>query len=379
MMKQILPLIFTLLASSLMAQITLQSSDYFPTVGDTLRTATDNAPVGIEITAAGGNQKWNFSSLQAGFTLERVVQDAAEGDAAASYPAANILFEQVEGGEGYYISNETSFSIVGFAGMDPLGQGFMVNAPFTPAYVERWAPLSFLTLNTNDAALTVAVAADDIPGNIFDGLPISPDSVRVRVVTERTDLVDAWGTLVIPGGTYDVLREKRTEYREVRLDAKVGFLPWTDITDIALEFLPIDELGADTLVTYNFWSDDAKEAVAVINADPSGTEVQSVTFKSDDVISSVQNVTTTKPKVYIYPNPAIVHARFEFANLPADQYKLELFDLTGRSIYSKQLSIDQYHLETLNVTRFRKGVYLAILTNRGGERIAVRRLIVTTP
>lgn len=362
-----------------MAQITLQSSDYFPTVGDTLRTATDNAPVGIDITAPGGDQQWNFASLQAGFSLERIVQDAADGNAADSYPAANILFEQVEGGEGYYVSNETSFSLVGFVGADPLGQGFEVNAPFVPSYVERWAPLNFFDQNNNDAALTIALAADDIPGNIFDQLPITPDSIRVRVTTDRNDLVDAWGSLTIPDGTYEVLREKRTEYREVRLDAKIGILPWTDITDLALEFLPIDELGADTLVTYSYWSNDAKEAIAVINADPSGTVVESVTFKSGDVINSVQAVNEQKPQVYIYPNPAIVHTRLEFANMPAAQYQLEIFDIAGRSLYSKALYINEYHLETLDVTRFRKGVYLCVLRGENGKKITVKRLLVSTP
>ncbi len=378
-MKQILPLILLLSTLILGAQITLQSSDYFPVVGDTLRTATDTDPVGIDITAPGGGQKWNFASLQAGFSLERIVENASVGDASGSFPAANILFEQVDGGEGYYQSDANTFSVVGFAGMDPLGQGFEVVAPFNPPYVERWAPLAFFDQNTNEAALTVSLAADDIPGNIFDGLPISPDSIRVRVATERIDLVDGWGSLVIPGGSYDVLREKRTEYRDVRLDAKLGVLPWTDITDIALEFLPIDELGTDTLVTYTFWSDTAKEAIAVINADPTGTLVETVTFKSDEVISSVQNVSEREPEVYIYPNPAIVQTRIEFTNLPADQYELEIFDVAGRSVYDKSIYINEYHLETLNVIGFRKGVYLCVLRNRAGKKFAVRRLLVTTP
>lgn len=379
MMKQILPLILLLSTLSLSAQISLESSDYFPALGDTLRTATDTAPVGIEITASGGGQKWNFASLQAGFSLERVVEDASTGDSAESFPVANQLFEQVDGGEGYYLATESTYSIVGFAGMDPLGQGIEVVSPFNPPYVERWAPLNFFDLNDHESALTVAFAADDIPGNIFEDLPISPDSIRVRVATERTDLVDAWGTLVIPGGSYDVLREKRTECRDIRLDAKIGVFPWTDITDIALEFLPIDQLGADTLVTYSFWSDTAKEAIAVINSDPTGTIVETVTYKSDEVVSSVQNVSEREPEVYIYPNPAIVQARFEFTNLPADQYELEIFDVAGRSVYSKSMFMNEYHLETLNVTRFRKGVYLCVLRNQAGKKFAVRRLLVTTP
>lgn len=381
-MKQSLLILSTFLLSLplfLNGQITLESSDYFPAVGDTLRTATDNAPVGISITASGGDQTWNFTSLQSGFTNERVIRDPSEGTASASYPSANILLEQAGGGEGYYVSNANSFSIVGFAGTDPLGQGFEVNAPFNPAYAERWAPLAFFDLRNHESALTISVAADDIPGNIFDGLPISPDSIRVRIATTRTDLVDAWGTLSIPGGDYDVLREKRTEYRDVRLDAKVGPFPWADITDIALEALPIDALGTDTLVTYSFWGEGEKEAIAVISADPTGMEVQSVTYKANDIVNSTTTIATTKPQLSIYPNPAIVNARFEYNNFPTGNYTLDIYNLTGRSIWRENYYISGYHLETVNVTRLKKGIYLCVLSDQQGKRVSVKRLVVTTP
>ena len=73
--------------------------------------------------------------------------------------------------------------------------------------------------------------------------------------------MDAWGTMSIPGGTYDVLREKRTLDQDVRLDAKVGFLGWQDITDIVLGLTDIgaDVLGNNQVVRYYFWNDVAKE------------------------------------------------------------------------------------------------------------------------
>jgi hypothetical protein len=381
-MKQFLHLTFYLLLSLpllLNGQITLQSGDYFPAVGDTLRTVTDNTPTGVSITAPGGNQSWDFTSLQNSFSQERAVSDPAGGTSAGSYPSANILLDQAAGGEGYYLSNSTKFAILGYAGTDPLGQGLEVNAPFLPEYVERWAPLNFFDLRNHASALTIAIAADDIPGNIFEGLPITPDSIRVRVATTRTDLVDAWGTLSIPGGEYDVLREKRTEYRDVRLDAKIGPFPWADITDLALDALPIDALGTDTIVTYSFWSGDAKEAIAVINADPSGAQVESVTFKDNGVISSNNTIVVAPPSFSIYPNPAIVHTRFEFNNIPAGNYTMDVYNLLGRSVWRDNYRMNGYQIENFNVTRLKKGIYLCVLSNDKGERISVKRLLVSTP
>lgn len=381
-MKQFLLLTFSLLLSVpllLNGQITLESSDYFPAIGDTLRTVTDNAPSGISITAPGGDQNWNFTNLQNSFSQERAVGDPASGTSSGNYPAANILLEQAAGGEGYYLSNSTQFAILGYAGTDPLGQGFEVNAPFIPEYVERWAPLNFFDLRNHESALTIAIAADDIPGNIFDGLPITPDSIRVRVATTRTDLVDAWGTLSIPGGEYDVLREKRTEYRDVRLDAKIGPFPWADITDLALGSLPIDALGTDTIVTYSFWSGDAKEAIAVIDADPTGTQVERVTFKDNGVVSSNNTIAVVQPSFSIYPNPAIVYTSFEFNDIPTGNYTMDVYNLAGRSVWRDNYRISGYQIERFNVTRLRKGIYLCVLSNDKGERISVKRLFVSTP
>jgi hypothetical protein len=381
-MKQFLLFTFSLLLSlpfGLNGQVTLASTDYFPVIGDTLRTATDTNPLGVSITAPGGDQVWNFTSLQSGFSLERVIRDPAEGTAGSSYPSANILLEQAQGGEGYYFSSSTSFALMGYAGNDPLGQGFQVNAPFTPEYVERWAPLAFFDLHNHESALTIAIAADDIPGNIFDNLPITPDSIRVRVATTRTDLVDAWGTLNIPGGEYEVLRERRTENRDVRLDAKIGPLPWFDITDIALEALPIDALGSDTLVTYSFWSADAKEAIAVIEADPTGMIVERVTYKDNGVVSSTRPLIADKPQLAIYPNPAIVQTRLEFSNFPTGNYSMAIYNLAGSLMLQDEYAISGHQLETLDVTRLKKGMYLCVLRDQQGKRVSVRRLVVTTP
>lgn len=380
-MKQILLITigFVLLLGNLNAQLVLQASDYFPVAGDSLKTATDNAPIGIEMTAPGGNQTWNFSSLQSGFGQVRLVLDPSEGTTPESYPTANVLLEQIGGGEGYYESDENAFSVIGFAGEDPIGQGFQVNAPFDPPYVERWAPLAFFDLRNNNAALRVAVAADDIPGNLFEGLPITPDSIRVNVNTNRTDLVDGWGTLMIPGGTYDVLREKRTEYRSVTLETKIGSFPWTDITGLALSLLMIDELGEDTLITYSFWSDTAKEPIAIVSMNNDETAVTSVEYKDNDVVSSNNTLINDEPTVYVYPNPAMVDARFEYTNMPAGRYTLSLYNLAGKAVWSKDYQINDYLLEKVNVTHLPKGIYLYVLRDEQGRQLTAKRLIVTKP
>lgn len=373
-----LTVLLTLAAAHLFGQISLSNS-YFPEPGDTLKTATDLTPSGITITPAGGDQVWDFTDLQPQATLERTVLAAAAGQGSAGFPSADVLVEQFNGAEGYYHSTDNAFSIIGYFGQDPLGQGIEISAPFAPAYTERWAPLDFLDLNLHESALLFAVAADDIPGNIFDSLEISPDSVRIRVATNRTDLVDAWGNLSIPGGTYDVLREKRIEYRDVRLDAKIGGLPWFDVTDIAIAALPIEELGRDTVTTYHFWSPDAKEPIAVITADASGENVESVSFKNNQIISNATVAGPAKPSVNVFPNPAINWVQFDFANLPRGTYRVELYNLLGVSIWSKSYPLAGSHSERIQLNGFRPGLYIYAVTGPDGHRLLTRRLLVGRP
>lgn len=379
-MKTILPLLFfvTFIFSTSSAQITLSGDDYFPVVGDTLVTATATAATGVMITAPGGDQSWDFSALESAFMSTRIIQPVSDAPNPDAFPGANAYIAQQVAGNGFYRSNSESFSIIGFEGEDPLGQGIEVETPFTPPYVERWGSLEFFDINSLNSALTITVATDDIPGNIFDDLPVSPDSIRVRVVIDRTDLVDGWGAMTIPGGTYDVLREKRTEIRDIRLDAKVSILPWVDVTDIAIDALPIDALGIDTTVTYQFWSNEAKEPIVTINTNVNEDAITSVEYKYNDVVNPVFNLPKS-PEVSVFPNPAINQAKIQFFDMEEGNYQLDIFNLTGRSVMTEKYHITGNTTKILQLSHLSKGMYIYLLSDETGKRIATRRLIVAKP
>ena len=155
---------------------------------------------------------------------------------------------------------------------------------------------------------------------------------------QRTDVVDAWGEMTIPGGIYDVLREKRTQISEVRLDAKVPFFGWQDITDIVVASVEeIDELGADTTVTYHFFNNVSKEPIAIVTTRGVEEEVVTVEFKSSNVTTNVQKSNTQKPNIYAYPNPAIVSIRFEFTHMPPRQLRPGHLQHTGPGSLKKEI------------------------------------------
>lgn len=386
-MKQSLLLTFmwACCCGSLIGQISI-SNDYFPEAGDTIYTAIDNLPAGIDVGSPGANQTWNFNTLQAPFSRRTIYQASSSGNYFNEYPSSELLAELVENAESYYNVTSSRFELQGFGGSDPLGLGIEALPKYDPPLVERWATLNYEDEHSSEANISYAFSADDLPDQITDPLPITPDSFRVRLSLSREDVVDAWGTMTIPGGTYNVLREKRITQQNVRLDAKVGFFGWQDITDIVLEAVDIDEilgmdnsLGESTTIAYHFYSDEAKEAIAIVRMNPEGNSPAQVQFKGNDIISNVQNINALKPGVYAFPNPAIVNVRFEFSNLRPGNYTLRIYNILGVEVWKKKYNVNGFRTEEVDISSLRKGTYLYSLSNERRKTLATKRLIIIRP
>jgi hypothetical protein len=363
-MNRIISLIFFVaLAGSLSAQITVTNAA-FPAAGDTLRVAFDTTSAGIVITPPGGGQTWNFSALTAAFTRTSVVKPASAGENAAAFPSATLVLEG-QNGDSYYRVTPSVYELIGFDGNDPAGLGVPVITAFNPPIQERRSPLNFFDINTANGALLVPFAANQLPQAILNLLPIVPDSIRIRLNSNRTDLVDGWGTLTIPGGTYDVLRERRTQYSDTRVEVKIGVFPWTDVT--ALIPLPDVGLGRDTTLTYNFFSNTAKEPIAIVTADHVTGQVLSVEYKFNGIISSSNELPEANKSVIAYPNPTGDRLFLELKDLSWGEYEFSMFDVAGRSVLRRQVQFHAGAPTEIDVQSIRSGAYFFIITDRGGQ------------
>ena len=374
MKKLLILFVFCGIAGWLGAQITLTNAS-FPAAGDTLKTATDLNPDGVEITPPGGPTNWDFTGLNPSFKSETIYRPASEGNATASFPAATLFAASAGGqGETYYAVSATSFDNLGFSGTSPTG-GLPIQTDFhfSPPVPERRAPLHFIDNHLAESSLNIAFAIADLPGGVLDSFPISglADSIRIRGTASRYDLVDAYGTLSIPGGTYDVLREKRTEYRETRLDIHT-FIGWVDITDQAGA---IAGLGQDTVVTYNFFSDTEKEPIAVVTTDNSGLSVMQVEFKDNGVVSDAKDMAKAIPFITVSPNPVISEVKFEMENFAPGRYLLQLFDASGAEVLTKKMSAKGSNTEQLDLSPYSSGPYFYRVLNAQGAVLKSGKLL----
>ncbi|TAE62093.1 MAG: T9SS C-terminal target domain-containing protein [Bacteroidetes bacterium] len=356
-MKSLLPILLLLcIPAGLSAQITLASVT-FPTAGDTLRLATDNAPTGIlALTPPGGNQTWDFSSLQASSTQSIVYQSAASGQYAASFPGAEIFSASVPGTEAYYNVTANKWEQLGYGGPDPYGIGVSAVFSYSPPLVEGRSPVNFFDINQQSVGILKGFAASEFAPAFLASLPFTPDSLRYRIAISRIDVVDAWGSVITPAGTYPVLRGKRTLYRNSRIDAKVPPLGWLDVTDVVF-LAGVSALGVDTTVSYHFYSNTEKEPIAVVTLDHTQSFATQVVFKAPPAGVNGIDDRTLKPLLTLSPNPASGELFARFEGLRPGTYQLSLLDALGREVFAKPMQAGSVHTELLDVSRLPAGLY----------------------
>lgn len=354
-----------------LAQITITSAT-FPVAGDTLKMAIDNSPAAgvITITPPGGNQNWNFNGLQVDATRNIVYRPASQGS--VQVPGAELFAVTSPNWEEYYNVTSNRFKLQADYGIhfDVIGNSLF---NYNPPMAERRAPVNFFDINQISSGVLEPFPPGAFPPTLIAALPVSPDSLRYRsgssgLGINRLDVVDAWGSLSIPGGTYNVLREKRTLLRETRLQGKVPPLGWIDITQEARQ-AGFHGLGDDTLITYNFWNNLVKEPIAVVNMDSDGLVVQSVTYKNNNITSVPEQTPLEFALSQNYPNPFNPSTRIEYA-LPVDaRVTLEVYDVLGRRVAELVSGYVPagYHYAGFNATNLASGVYFYRLNARGGE------------
>lgn len=361
------------------AQITVTSAT-FPVAGDTLMFAFDNDPSGNldPATPPGGNQLWDFSALQFSQTNETVYRPASAGMNFMSYPGAELVVIG-QAGETYFNVTNDKFEVLGYAGSDPTGFGLSVLAKFGPPISERKSPLQFFDITQQTTDLSLPFSTENLPDSLFQGAPFIPDSIRIRLNTQRLDVVDGWGNCQIPGGSYPVLRQKRTEYTTTNLDVYLGgFIGWVDISQLGGGGFS-DFLGTDTTVSYRFISGTEKEEIAVATMNNDLSTLASVRFKNNSTTPAPEPKAPGSANIQAHPNPAIEFVNFNCYNLPPDLYTLKIFNIVGKVVWKNNYSLSGTRAVRVGLDDFAKGTYLYSLSDSKGNIIGTKRLVVLKP
>ena len=321
-------------------------------VGGTYRISLADTS-GIEVGDSGANVTWDFSNLQRtevdSFETPLIFTRISLGDAifSDSFPEATFAevfeFETPEGsfrGENFYIANGNEFT--------SLGQGNSIEIPglLTETTISRFDdpatflvfPFSFNSTFTDKSSLTVETE--------FLGFNSS-----FTTNSEDTILVDAFGTLILPSGTFnDVLR--------VVIRSRM--------TDISEGDLGTDTTGSSS-TSYVWIKDDLPSVLLGIDIVEEGDSTfTTVTFR-EEIITSIQADLSEEVNLQLFPNPTANLLGIQY-NLPnTEEVKLEIFDMQGRQLKSlfNDRQIAGFHESTFAIGDLAAGVYMLRISLSG--------------
>lgn len=359
---------------SLSAQITVQNTT-FPAVGDTLRYAVDSAPQGIDMGAAGGPQTWDFTGLVEGSLTEIIYADATLGAGYSDFPQSNV-YTAGQLRDHYYRTTANVFEELGYVGADQLNFGLSIASPYLPALPLRRAPMNFIDINTFDTDQTWAAPIGDFADSILPQIALL-DSIRFRIHTNRLDVVDGFGTCIIPGGEFEVLREKRKTETETSIDVHT-FLGWTSLSDLlgGVGGGLFAAIGKDTTLEYHFFSNTGKEEIAIASVDPTSLEVLNVQYKSLPLSTGIAEIARSKPEINTFPNPSAGSFTISCDQFVPGKYQLLLYRLNGALLKSDQFETIGSLNVTIDLPALAAGVYYYQVVNEMGEQVAKVPIVI---
>ncbi len=366
-MKKYLLFFTTVFTASLSAQITIGSSD-MPNSGDSVLISVTSSFDTDYLDSTGANYTWDYT------TLAPIFQRYEKFDSPLTFPLPfNLLFNPINTSYGNENNILTTLPIPGLtldmaydflkessSKFRQVGAGYTINGiplPFVYSsddIIYRF-PMNYLNTDTSDYEF---------------GLPI-PGIGYYGQTGHRENIVDGWGTLMTPFGTFNTLRVKSTI--------------------AAIDTVAIDTLGIGTSTAqplrYEFkWLANGMQ-IPVLKIDASdilGAIVITNVEYIDTVIAGVPqlgvaDVSNNNFNSVVYPNPVVDNTILQYTLSEKSQVNISLTDIVGKTIsiladesqnagtFQKQINISDLNLSD--------GVYFVILQTNSGK--AVHRIVVS--
>jgi hypothetical protein len=343
----ITPVLFLLTMVNVMGQITLEFTDYHKFDNKYYRGFMLEDLNSVEISAAGAAQFWDYFLLsdQSNDTLSILKVD--QTPYAEYFPQAEIAltsnFEKY-----YYESLEPEgVKILGLSIINPIDTSVTI-IPYEFEGIALPFPLNYEDSYSFNYAFNQYVSPQDgiIPG--------SDDSTWIRSRVNIDIEVDAYGTLTVPAGTFDVLRLKQISEK----------------TDSVFIFNELQEweyfnIYNESSNTYLFYTKNIGASLLTITEREN--QVTSLSFLKGFIIDQILNPEQRISKVY--PVPA--QERLSLEVLSAGPYRI--YSMDNKLMDSGTLVNGQ---NTLDLSKFRNGVYFLQSSSYAGRSNQNVRFIV---
>lgn len=345
-MKSKLPLLaFMMLAviANAFSQIVIERSD-MPQIGYQVITGYDENTV-FQIGEAGANQTWNFGNAMADSYDTSVYLSPLQVPNHELFPEADIV--------GYASLNDSYSSIflndvgndMAILGMDAniilwAGVYTAFHSFFNPP---QWLQLPYHYEDNHTATFTET----SYGGAYADGM-LNDSSMSVSHIN-MTLVIDAWGTITTPAGTFQVLRSKTTE------SSVDSLFSWVDNS---WQFMSVNQFS---YISYD-WI--AKDYGYVASLTTDGSTATGLTFMISQTMVNNSNIQVPENQLTVFPNPATDHITIS-ATVQPD--KVNIYNING------QLQITSTNQKVIDVSDLSQGVYIVKAIK--GNQVSTTRFI----
>lgn len=356
-MKKIL--LACLLTGTIMSgkgQVTINSSDLTHS-GDQYVVSNGVAFSGMDPTLTDANYTWDYSQLTSlSQTIDTIFDEASTGSLLSLYFIDNGFnpnrSNQAAHGTGFSagqvnVSDVWDFFYNSSSSFAQPGFGAIVNgAPLPIAFTSKDYiynfPLTYNSTNVSPSGYTL-----DLTSTL---------GIYYSVEKERSNLVDGWGTVTTPYGTFDALRVRSTI---VQVDSV-----YIDSLGFGFSTPPI------TTIEYKWLSPGKGIPVLQINTAVGGT-VSGITYRDTMQTTGVNSPSTSISEMVVFPNPVSKELFVKYNVKSGGNMLLEIFSSTGQFIYREQneravngeIKIQRIDLEKLNL---KSGNYFLRISNESG-------------
>lgn len=361
MKKNLLLLSMALIAGVSNAQITVTQND-MPSVGDVIMGYNDNAtqPAGWIITPGSASaQTWDYSTnWTIADTSWLEFMNPAGNPGASLFPGSNFCAHYTSSSSGplssfheYFNTSANDFTANGLYSSNAT---LTYNAQTTGNILYQW-PLTYgSSYSYNRTQTTVIVFSTP-------GTPAS----KTKSYTSGTKVVDAWGTLIAPDNTYQVLRLKDDVTSKV--DSS-----FTDTTGTGQQFVfTYTTNNLPQNVNYAFMANVNFPEVMSIQANRTTGAIRLSSYRSN-LPTALRKPTSESAQANVFPNPA--NGMVTMNNTVGKNAMFELFDLAGVKVFEYTLhDINTLSIET---SGFANGLYMYKISSRNGNKCQIGKLMI---
>lgn len=341
------------------SQITISQSD-FPSPNDTAMVSM-SSDVMLDYTTTGASSIWDFSAItisdqeidtffsvaDAGALIQVVFNNSwLNPNHVSDYykPYGGGALAQL-GTFGIGIESPMQYTKVSADSVYNTGISFIIQGQSIPAKSDTIDTQYMLPMSYGDSW----------SGSSYTNLDMNPafDAIYRRYQT-RNSVVDGWGTVITPFGSFDAIRVK-------------SFVSGIDSIYIGT-FSTWTQLPTPDQIEYQWFATGQKVPVfEIITTDLGGNEtVTSVRFK--DKLRYFASVEENNFNGEIYPNPATDQVTLNFTTIPQ---KIEILDMAGKVVYS---DVPESTINVVNTSNWNTGFYLIkVLDN---SQVSTSKLVI---